>query len=292
MSTPENTPERRRLPGGATLLVLAAIVSVQFGGALAATLVPLVGPPTTVTLRLLTSAAIMLAVLRPRVRGHGWQAWRSVLLFGLALGTMNLTFYEAIARLPIGVAVTIEFVGPLALSASLSRKPRDGMAVLGALLGVLLISRALTVPWSQLDHWGILFAAVAGACWAAYIVCSREAGRHFAQLDGLTWALVVAACLVTPLGIVTAHGPLTSARVLLGGLGIALLSSAIPYSLELVALRTMSPQVFGIMLALEPAVAALAGFLVLHQGLGGMQLLGMALVVGASIVVTTGSRRG
>lgn len=273
-----------------TVLVLAGIVSVQFGGALAATLVPLIGAPATVTFRLLVSAVIMALITRPRLRGHGWPAWRAGLLFGVALGTMNFTFYEALARLPIGVAVTIEFLGPLALSAALSRKAKDAAAVVAALLGVVLISQALTVPWDQLDHAGIAFAATAGACWAAYILCSREVGRHFASLDGLTVALVVAAALVSPIGVLTAHGPLTSPAILLGGVGIALLSSIVPYSLELLALRRMDPRVFGILLSLEPAVAALAGLLILRQRLDLVQLLGMALVVGASVLIMTGAR--
>lgn len=267
---------------------MAAIVSVQFGAALASTMIPVIGPAATVTFRLVLSAGLMLAVLRPSWRGHSRRAWAAVLGYGLSLGLMNLTFYCALARLPIGVAVTVEFIGPLALSAVLSRRPRDGAAVGAALVGVVLISQAITVPWSQLDLLGIGFAAFAGACWAAYILASRAAGGHFAQLDGLTWALVVASCVVTPFGIVTAHGPLLTWPILVGGAGVALLSSAIPYSLELVALRSLSAQVFGIMLALEPVVAALAGYIVLHEHLDGLQLLGMALVAGASALVSLG----
>lgn len=278
-----------RTAGRATLLVLAAILSVQFGAALAVVLVPLIGAPATVTFRLLVSAAIMLAISRSSWRGHGWPAWRAALLFGIALGSMNFVFYQALARLPIGVAVTIEFVGPLALAAALSRRARDAVAVAAALVGVVLISQALTVPWSQLDHVGILCAALAGAFWAMYILTSRAAGRHFERLDGLTWALVVAAVIVTPVGVATAHGPLLSPQVLLGGLGIAVLSSVLPYSLELLALRSMSAQVFGIMLALEPAVAALAGFLVLGQTLTPLQIAGMVLVAGASALVSAAS---
>jgi inner membrane transporter RhtA len=271
-----------------TLYVLAAVVSVQFGGALAAVLVPLIGASATVTMRLLISAVLMVAVIRPRLRGRSGQAWRAGLFFGASLAGMNFAFYQSLATLPLGVAVTIEFLGPLALSAVLSRRLRDMAAVVAALAGVVLISQALTVPWQELDLGGIAWAALAGAGWAAYILGSRSAGRHFDQLDGLAVALVVAAALVTPVGIATAHAPALTGSVLVGGVGIALLSSVLPYSLELLALRSIPPAVFGILLSLEPAVAALAGLVVLHQVLAVPQLLGMALVVAASAVVMVG----
>jgi inner membrane transporter RhtA len=271
-----------------TLYVLAAVVSVQFGGALAAVLVPLIGASATVTMRLLISAVLMVAVIRPRLRGRSGQAWRAGLFFGASLAGMNFAFYQSLATLPLGVAVTIEFLGPLALSAVLSRRLRDMAAVVAALAGVVLISQALTVPWRELNLGGIAWAALAGAGWAAYILGSRSAGRHFDQLDGLAVALVVAAALVTPVGIATAHAPALTGSVLAGGVGIALLSSVLPYSLELLALRSIPPAVFGILLSLEPAVAALAGLVVLHQVLAVPQLLGMALVVAASAVVMVG----
>ena len=271
-----------------TLYVLAAVVSVQFGGALAAVLVPLIGASATVTMRLLISALILLAVIRPRLRGRSRRAWRAGLLFGAALAGMNFAFYQSLATLPLGVAVTIEFLGPLTLSAVLSRRGRDVLAVTAALGGVVLISQALTVPWRELDLVGIGWAALAGAGWAAYILGSRSAGRHFDRLDGLAVALVVAAVLVTPAGVLTAQAPALTWGVLGAGVGIAVLSSVVPYSLELLALRSIPPKVFGILLSLEPAVAALAGLLVLGQGLTGLQLLGMGLVVTASAVVMVG----
>ena len=271
-----------------TLYVLAAVVSVQFGGALAAVLVPLIGASATVTVRLLVSAAIMLAVIRPRLRGRGKEAWRAGLFFGAALAGMNFAFYQSLATLPLGVAVTVEFLGPLALSAVLSRRLRDGTAVLAALAGIVLISQALTVPWAELDLGGLAWAAAAGAGWAAYILGSRAAGRHFDRLDGLAVALAVAAALVAPVGLATVELPALTVPVLAAGAGIALLSSVVPYSLELLALRSIPPAVFGILLSLEPAVAALAGLLVLGQGLTGLQLAGMGLVVAASAVVMVG----
>ncbi len=273
----------------APVLVLFAVLSVQFGGALAATLVPTIGAAGSVTLRLAIGTVILLAVVRPTVRGHSRGDWTTVLLFGLALGCMNWAFYASLARLPIGVAVTIEFIGPLTLTAVLSRRGKDAAAVVGAAVGVLLISRALSTPFADLDLLGLGLAATAGACWAAYIVLSVRTGAAFSQLDGLALAMVVATVLVAPFGLGSV-GQWTG-EVLLKGLGIAVLSSVLPYSLELLALRRLSAQVFGIMLSIEPAVAALAGLLVLHQRLTGWQLLGMALVVGASALVMGGRER-
>ncbi|HEX8973710.1 EamA family transporter [Oryzihumus sp.] len=273
----------RRLP--APLLVVAAVVSVQFGGALAATLVPVVGPAGSVALRLVIAAALLLAAARPRLAGHDRAAWLTVAAFGLSLGVMNLCFYAALARLPIGVAVTIEFIGPLLLATVLSRRRLDLLAVAGAALGVALISGAVDTPWADLDLAGLGLAAAAGACWAAYIVLSGRTGARFAQLDGLALAMAVAAVLIAPLGIATAGPRLWDADVLWRGAGIALLSSVLPYSLELMALRRLSAQVFGVLLSLEPACAALAGRLVLGQQLRPTQLAGMALVVAASAVV-------
>jgi inner membrane transporter RhtA len=273
----------------APVLVLLGIVSVQFGGALAATLVPQIGAAGSVTLRLLIGTAILLAVARPRLRGHSRRAWATVVLFGLALGAMNWSFYASLGRLPIGVAVTIEFLGPLILTVALSRRAVDFVAVVGAAAGVVLISEALSVPFADLDLVGLGLAALAGACWAAYIVLSKRTGAAFSQLHGLAIAMVVATVAVAPFGLGSA--PQWTAEILLKGVGIAVLSSVLPYSLELLALRRMSARVFGILLSLEPALAALAGFLVLHQRLTGWQLVGMALVVGASALVMGTTRR-
>lgn len=261
---------------------------MQFGGALAATLVPEIGAAGSVILRLGFATAILLLVARPRWRGHTRRDWATVTCFGAALGMMNFAFYGSLGHLPIGVAVTIEFVGPLALAAVLSRRPRDLLAVGAAGVGVVLISRALSIPLDELEGTGITLALAAGACWAGYIVFSGRTGAAFPKLEGLALAMVVATLLVLPFGLldVARHGTgAWDAEVLLKGLGIAVLSSVLPYSLELFALRRLAPAVFGILLSLEPAVAALAGLLVLGQRLGPVQLGGMALVVLASILV-------
>ncbi len=274
----------------APLLVMAGVVSVQFGGALAQTLVPVIGAGGSVVMRLIFATALLLVFVRPRWRGHSRRAWLTVTAFGVALGLMNFTFYSSLAHLPIGVAVTIEFIGPLALAAALSRRVLDGVAVLAAAGGVVLISEALSVPFGDLPWTGILLALAAGGFWAAYIVLSGRTGAEFPQLEGLALAMVVATVVTLPLGIGSV--PLWTGETLLKGLGIAVLSSVLPYSLELLALRRLTAQVFGILLSLEPACAALAGLVVLGQLLSPTQLAGMALVVGASaLVLGLGARK-
>lgn len=272
----------------APVLVLAGVVSVQFGGALAATLVPQIGAAGSVMLRLGFATIILVAVARPRWRGHSRRDLTTVACFGLALGLMNFAFYGSLGHLPIGVAVTIEFIGPLTLAALLSRRPRDLMAVAAAAVGVLLISQALSIPLDELEGTGILLALAAGACWAGYIIFSGRTGAAFPQLEGLALAMVFATVLILPFGMwdVARHGTgAWDGEVLLKGLGIAVLSSVLPYSLELFALRRLAPAVFGILLSLEPAVAALAGLIVLGQSLGPVQLIGLGLVVLASVLV-------
>jgi inner membrane transporter RhtA len=267
----------------APLLVLAGIVSVQFGGALAATLVPVIGAGGSVVLRLLFASALLLVFVRPRWRGHSHRARLTVIAFGVALGLMNFTFYSSLAHLPIGVAVTIEFIGPLSLAAALSRRWLDAVAVAAAAAGVVLISEALSTPFADLEKTGIALALLAGAFWAAYIVLAGRTGGEFPKLEGLALAMVVATVVTLPLGITSA--PSWSPDILLKAFGIAVLSSVLPYSLELLALRRLSAKVFGILLSLEPAFAALAGLLVLGQVLSPTQLVGMALVVAASALV-------
>lgn len=266
-----------------TVLVLGGIVSVQFGGALAVTLIPRIGAGGSVLLRLGIAALILGAVARPRWRGHPGAAWRTVVAFGVTLGLMNFTFYSALARLPIGVAVTLEFLGPLVLAAVLSRRWTDGLAVLVAAGGVALIAQVVQVPFADLDHLGIALGLLTGVFWAMYVIFSGRTGAQFRQLDGLAIALVIGSLVVMPFGVGSI--PEWSGPVVLKGVGIAVLSSLIPYSLELIALRRLRASVFGILLSLEPAVAAGAGLLVLGQRLTPWQLAGMGLVVLASILV-------
>lgn len=267
----------------APLLAIGGIVSVQFGAALASTLIERIGAPGTVTLRLGIGVLVLLAIARPRVRGRSRRDWAAVAAFGLTLAVMNLSFYEALARLPLGVAVTIEFVGPLGLAAVMSRRRIHLLAVLGAAIGVVLVNGH---ELGAVDWVGVAFGLAAGLGWAAYILLSAETGRRFAQLDGLALAMVVSTLVIGPYGLATAGAELTAGHVLLVGAGVALLSSVLPYSLELLALRRMGPAFFGVLMSLEPALGALAGLLVLGQRLGIVQIIGMACVVGASITIS------
>ncbi len=272
-------------------LVLGAVISVQFGGALAVMLLPLIGLAGSVALRLTLATVVLWALVRPRVARRSRVDWLVVGRFALALTVMNLAFYGSLERLPIGVAVTIEFLGPLTLAAFLSRRLGDAAAVAAALVGVVLISEIATQSWGSIDLVGVALAALAGACWAAYIVTSGQTGARFEGLDGIAIAMAMGSVAMVP---VLAASSLTGGfsladmldgRVLLLGLAVAVLSSALPYSLELSALRHLAAGVFGVLLSLEPAVAALAGLLVLGQTLSVTQLAGMALVVLASITV-------
>lgn len=274
----------------APILVLAGIVSVQFGGALAAVIVRQLGSVIAVTMRMDVAALILLAAVRPTVRGRSRRAWAAAALLGLSLAVMNLSFYSALARLPIGVVVTIEFIGPLGLAAAISRRPRDFAAVAMALLGVVAVSGVIGTDWGSLDVLGLVLAAVAGACWAGYILATRAVGRLWEQLDGLSVAMVVGALLLTPFAAVAALStPISDAQLAIGA-AVAILSSVIPYSLELVALRRIDTRVFGILLSLDPAVAAVAGFLILGEALGALELVGMGLVIAASVLVMVSAR--
>lgn len=269
-------------------LVLVGILSVQFGAGVAKSLFDEVAPTTIVWLRLATSALVLVAVARPALRGRTRRDWSVVLGFGLALGTMNWTIYQAFARIPLGVAVTLEFVGPLTLAVLGSRRLRDllwvGLAGVGvALLGLSGDSGSLTLA-------GVLFALAAGGCWAAYILLSAQTGRRWPGLDGLAVASVVATLLLTPAAVGVGGSDLLDPRILALGALVGLLSSVIPYSCELVALRTLRPAVFSILMSLEPAAAALAGIVVLGEFLTAEQWVAMACVVIASVGATRSSR--
>jgi inner membrane transporter RhtA len=263
-------------------LVLVGILSVQFGAGVAKTLFDEVAPSTIVWLRLVASALVLLAIARPAVRGRTGGDWLVVLGFGVALGVMNWSIYQSFARIPIGLAVTLEFVGPLTLAVLGSRRLRDLLWVGLAGLGVLLLG----VQPGDLTWAGVGFALLAGATWAAYILLSAQTGRRWEGVDGLAVASVVATVLLTPIALGRYADQLGEVRILLLGALVGLLSSVIPYTCELVALRSLRPAVFSILMSLEPAAAALAGLVVVHELLGPWQLLAMACVVVASIGAT------
>jgi inner membrane transporter RhtA len=262
-------------------LVLVGIASVQFGAGIAKTLFDEVEPATIVWLRLVTSAVVLALVARPVLRGRSGADWLVVLGFGATLGLMNWAIYQSFARIPLGIAVTIEFIGPLTLAVLGSRRMRDLAWVVLAGLGVALLG----VERTDLNLAGVLFALLAGAAWAAYILLSAQTGRRWQGLDGLAMASVVATVLLTPV-VVGGGGEGLDARILVLGAAVGLLSSVIPYSCEMAALRRLAPAVFSILMSLEPAAAALAGIVVVGEFISGVQWLALVCVVVASIGAT------
>jgi inner membrane transporter RhtA len=262
-----------------TLLVLVAVSSVQFGGAFAKTLFDEAGPGGTVLLRVVFAAIILAALWRPALAGRSVEEWRLIVAFGFVLVAMNLSFYEALDRIPLGIAVTFEFVGPLGVAIAGSRRALDLVWVVLAAAGILLLSDFGT---ADLDGLGVALALIAGGFWAAYILLAARVGRRLPGGQGLALAMAVGALMVAPFGLADAGGDLFSAEVLAVGLAVAILSSAIPYTLELEALRRLPEGVFGVLMSLEPAAAALAGFIVLGEDLAAQELIAIALVVTAS----------
>jgi len=260
-------------------LVLIGIMSVQFGAAVSKGQFDEIPPIGMVLLRLLTSSLILLALARPQLDGRTGADWRPVLALGLALGAMNWAFYESFARIPLGVAVTIEFIGPLAVAALGSRRPRDLVWVGLAALGIVLFGAG---P-SKVDALGFGLALLAGGFWALYIVSTAATGRRWAGVDGLAVASTVATLAIAPFAVATAGARLLEPRLLVLGALVGLLSSVIPYSLEMVALRTLPPRVFGILMSLEPAAAALVAAVLLQEWLTPLQLIAMACVIAASV---------
>ncbi|GAB2881091.1 EamA family transporter [Streptomyces deserti] len=261
-------------------LVLAGGVSVQFGGALAVLLMPRAGALGVVTLRLLVAAVVLLVICRPRLRGHSRTDWGTVIVFGITMAAMNGLFYQAVARIPLGPAVTLEVLGPLALSVLASRRAINLVWAALALAGVFLLGGG---GFDSLDPTGAAFALGAGAMWAAYIVFSARTGRRFPQADGLALAMAVAAVLFLPLGIAESGAKLADPTTLALGAAVAILSSVLPYTLELLALRRLPASTFAILMSLEPALAATAGFLILDQALSTAEAAAIALVIAASM---------
>jgi inner membrane transporter RhtA len=273
-----------RIP--AVWLVVGGIFSVQFGAAIAKNLFGTVPPTAMVWLRLVTSAVILLVVVRPRVRGRSRRDWLVVLAYGVSLAGMNWSIYQSFARIPLGIAVTIEFLGPLVVAVLGSRRPRDLVWVVLAGLGVALLG----FTRGELTMAGVLFALLAAAGWACYILLSPETGRRWSGVSGLAVASLVGAGGLAAPAIATAGERLLDPRVLLLGLAIGLLSSVIPYSLELTALRRIPPRVFGILMSLEPAAAALAAMLLLSEFLRWTQWLALGCVVLASVGAARSTR--
>ncbi|KAA1425766.1 EamA family transporter [Nocardioides antri] len=263
-------------------LVLVGIATVQLGAGVAKNLFDEISPTGLVWLRLASSALVLLVVARPRFHGRDRTDWLTVLGFGVSLGLMNWAIYQSFSRIPIGIAVTIEFIGPLALATFGSRRARDLAWVALAALGVGLLG----AERADLDPVGVAFACLAGASWAGYILLSAHTGRRWEGLDGLAVASLVAVLLLSPTLAGTDRGPLADPRIIALGAVVGLLSSVIPYSCELVALRRLRPALLGVLMSLEPAAAALAGLLVVGEQLSLVQWAAIACVVVASVGAT------
>ena len=266
----------------AVWLVVIGIISVQAGAAIAKDLFGTISPTSMVFLRLLTSTLVLLAIARPSWRARSRTDWLVVAGFGASLGLMNWAIYQSFARIPLGIAVTIEFIGPLTLAVLGSRRARDLVWVGLAATGVLLLG----FEPADLDPAGVVFALLAGAAWAAYILLSAQTGQRWPGFDGLAIASAFATLLLTGPAVLSGGTALLDPHVLLIGVLVGVLSSVIPYSCELVALRSLAPSVFGILMSLEPAAAALAAIVVLNELLSPVQWLAVGCVVVASVGAT------
>jgi inner membrane transporter RhtA len=263
------------------------VVSVQTGAAIAKSLFDEAGPAGTVLLRVGFAALVLWLVWRPRPAAFGPADLRLAAIFGVTLAGMNLAFYEALDRIPLGIAVTLEFVGPLGVAVAASRRALDLLWVLLAAGGILALA---DIGGGSVNAAGVALALLAGVFWAAYILVSERVGRAFAGGRGLALAMAAAALLLTPAGVASGGGALVDPHVLAVGAAVAMLSSAIPYSLELEALRRMPARVFGVLMSLEPVVAALAGLALLSEVLEAREWAGIALIVVASAGAARGAR--
>jgi inner membrane transporter RhtA len=281
MAVSDRTPTQALSTSGVPLVVVA-ITSLQFGAALAGTIFDEIGAAGTSLLRSLFAAAILLAIWRPSLRGHPARDIRLVVLFGLVLGAMNLCIYESFSRIPLGIAVTIEFAGPLGIAVALSRRRLDLAAAALAAVGIVLLADP---GGGAVDALGVVLALVAAGCWAVYILVAQAASRVWTGGRGVAVAMAVAVLVPLIPGIAGGGADLLDPRLLAIGCAVALMSSVLPYSLETEALRRLPANVFGVLMSLEPAVAAIAGWVVLGQGLRARDIAAIGLVTTASVVV-------
>lgn len=262
--------------------MLLSVGSVQLGAAIAKGLFDELGPAGTVFLRVGFAALVLLALWRPSARGFARGDYLVAVLFGLALGAMNLSLYLALDRIPLGVAVTLEFVGPLGVAVAGSRRLLDLLWAVLAAAGILLLAPLNILGDANLDPVGVALALLAGMFWASYILLSARTGSAFPGGTGLVIALCVATVALVPVGVAGGGFALLDPWLLLAGFAVAMLSSAIPYSFELEALRKLPARVFGVLMSLEPAVAALIGFVILGERLGPRALAAVLLVTVAA----------
>ncbi|MGH3430036.1 MAG: EamA family transporter [Pseudonocardiaceae bacterium] len=268
-------------------LVLIQITSLQLGSAVAKDLFGRAGPTGLAALRITWAALVLCALVRPRLRGLTTRQLTTALGLGLVVAAMNLTYFHAIARIPIGVASSLELLGPLGLSLVVSRRPTDllwaGLSAIGLAL--------LAVPRSELDVVGLVFGAIAGLLRAGYVLLNQRVGVLFIDWSGLALAMTAGAVVLVPLAAITSGEQLTHIDVLIRGLGVAILSSLVPYSLDMLTLRRITPRLFGILLSASPAVAAMVGYAVLDESLTTNQLLAIGLITAANIAAVRSHRR-
>jgi len=276
---------------------MVSLITLCAGTSLAKGLFPFVGAEGTTTYRLVFSTLLLMAFRRPWRRAWTWADVPILVLFGATLGLMNLLFYSAIKTVPFGLAIAVEFTGPLAVALWSSKKPLDFVWIVLAVAGMGLIlplgnTMGAGLQTGAIDPVGIAYALGAGACWAVYIVVGQSVADRIGAF-ATPMGMLVAALLVTPVGISVAGSSLLNPEWMLAGLGIALLSSAIPYSLEMYSLKHLPKQTFSILLSLEPAVGALAGWLVLSEQLSTQQLGAIGLIMAASMgsAITAGQRK-
>lgn len=261
--------------------LLVAMASIQGGASLAKSLFPRIGPEGATLLRIGLAAALLSAIFRPWRKPLAPGSLLPLLAYGGSLGAMNLTFYLALERIPLGIAVALEFTGPLAVAFLASRRWPDLLWATLALCGILMIAPHTAGP-AALDPAGISFALGAGAFWALYIIFGRRAGSAVSGAQASALGMIVAALVALPFGVVDAGARLLDLSLLPLALAVAILSSALPYSLEMISLRRLPPQTFGILMSLEPAIAAISGLAFLDERLSAIQWLAIALIVTAS----------
>jgi inner membrane transporter RhtA len=270
--------------------VLLAIVSVQGGAAFAKELFPALGSAGTAGMRVGVSALLLLAAFRPPLTRFTRAQWRALIPYGVVLGAMNLSFYMALERIPLGLAVTLEFAGPLALAVSGSRRASDFLWVVLAAVGILLIS-PLREGAGAIDPRGVLLALFAGGCWAAYIVLGGRVSRVLPGGQGVAAGMLFAALTVLPISFAQGLATRLTPSLFAGSLAVALLSGAVPFTLEMMALRALASRIFGILMSLEPAAAALSGLMFLHEQLTVTQWLALGFVSAASAGAALTARR-
>jgi inner membrane transporter RhtA len=282
MSGPRSPPQGSYLMS--VLLLLVAMGSIQTGASLAKTLFHSVGAPGAVALRTALATLLLVLVLRPWRTSITSGSWRALAVYGVSLGVMNFLYYMALRTLPLGITVAIEFTGPLAVAVLSSRRPIDFLWIVLAAAGLALL---LPIAHAQthLDPKGTLFALGAGACWGLYIVFGKKAGTDYGA-QAVALGSVIASIIVVPIGVAAAGATLLSATALRYGAAIALLSTALPYTLEMIALTRLPARTFGILMSIEPVFAALVGWLMLHEQLAVVQWLAIGMIILASVGAT------